>query len=420
MSSNLPCIIIGGSHAGGQLALSLRQEGWTDDIIVISNEAYYPYQRPPLSKALLAGKLEPHQILIRPQALYEKQNISFLFNTSVEKINRQNKRLELDNGNSIDYQKLALCTGARARKLEICGAELSGIHYLRSLDDVEHIKADLNNQLKPQAKPSSIVIVGGGYIGLEAAASFTQLGHKVTVVEAANRVLQRVTAPEVSNFFTRLHESYGVSIIENKQVAEFLKQTESEINRVHQVLFSDGTVLPADIVIVGIGVRPNVELAEQSGLEVKNGICVNEFAQTSDDNIVAAGDCTLHPNTMYQTSIRLESVPNAMEQAKSAAAMICGKQKKYDALPWFWSDQYDVKLQIAGLNQGYDQTIIRGDSVNTKSFVVWYLKNNQVIAADCINRPREFMFAKRLITQKILANIAQLSDDTFDLSSLFS
>ncbi|WP_246128518.1 NAD(P)/FAD-dependent oxidoreductase [Pleionea sediminis] len=402
------CLIVGGSHAGAQLAISLRQMGWQGRIKIISEEAYLPYQRPPLSKALLAGKQELENVYIRPETLYEKQNIEFALKTRVAKINRKAKTVETQTGEIISYDKLALCTGARVRKLEICGTDLAGIHYLRNFADVSRIKGELDS-------PKKIFIVGGGYIGLEAAASLKQLNHEVTVVEAAGRVLQRVTAPQVSNFFHAKHHQQGVSIVTNKQVAEFLGNNKV----VEKVVCTDGTVFEADLVIVGIGVRPNEELAAQAGLKTNNGIWVDEFAQTDDPDIVAAGDNTNHPNKLLDTRLRLESVPNAMEQAKAAAASICGKPTEYASLPWFWSDQYTIKLQIAGLNTGYDQVVLRGDPADgNDSFVAWYLKGGKLLAADCINRPKEFMFAKQLLAKKIDVKPEQLTNENFELKQL--
>ncbi len=379
--------------------------GWSGAIKIITEESFLPYHRPPLSKGLLLGKQTLDQLYLRPVTFYEKQNIEFVFETRVTAINRKAKTVTLQGGEALAYDKLALCTGARVRKLEICGADLAGVHYLRNYRDVEAIQANLTDSKK-------IAIVGGGYIGLEAAASLQQQGHQVTVIEAASLVLQRVTAPQVSQFFQALHQLHGVEIVTHKQVAEFLGE-----RQVEKIVCTDGTLFEAEQVIVGIGVRPNEELATQAGLKTNNGIWVNEFAQTDDPDIVAAGDNTNHPNRLLDTRLRLESVPNAMEQAKSAAASICGKAIEYASHPWFWSDQYDVKLQIAGFNKGYDQVVLRGDP-KTQSFVAWYLKQGKLLAADCINRPKEFMLTKQLLAKSISVSIEQLVDDKFDLKHL--
>lgn len=395
------CIIIGASHAAAQLAPSLRQEGWEGRILVIGDEPYVPYHRPPLSKAFLSGEKDADGILIRPQAVYEKNDIEFKLGVRVEAINRAHKNITLTNGEVLSYDKLALCTGSRVRTVSLPGVDLAGVHYLRNIADVEKIKGDV-------AEDKNAVIVGGGYIGLETAAVLKKLGMNVTVLEMAPRVLARVTAPEMSEFFTRVHTDEGVSIKTGVAVSGF----EGDNGRVTRVACADGTGFDADLVVVGVGIVPNVELAEAAGLEVENGIVVDELCRTADPDIVAAGDCTNHPNAIYDTRLRLESVPNASEQGKTSAATICGKEKPYNALPWFWSDQYDLKLQIAGLSQGYDQVIIRGDREGSRSFVAFYLKESKLIAADCMNRPQEFMVCKRLIAEGTPVDPAKLADES--------
>lgn len=395
------CIVIGASHAAAQLVASLRQEGWEDRIIVIGDEAYLPYHRPPLSKGFLAGDKQLDEIYIRPAKFYEQRDIEFKLNTRVTKIDRENKSVTLDSGESINYDKLALTVGARVRKIDLPGKELAGIHYLRDAADAEAIQQDL-----PTAKTA--VIVGGGYIGLELAASLRKANIEVTLLEALPRILARVTAEEISNFYTRVHSEEGVRICTGVGVAGF----GGENGRVSYVETSDGTRYPADIVTVGVGVIPNTELADEIGLTIDNGILVDEFARTNDPDIVAAGDCTNHPNPLLGRNIRLESVPNASDQAKSAAASICGLDKVYSALPWFWSDQYDLKLQIAGLNQGYDDVVVRGDIAGSRSFAAYYLKEGRVIAVDCVNRPQEFMTAKQALSKGLEFNTASLADES--------
>ncbi|MBU3070786.1 FAD-dependent oxidoreductase [Aestuariicella sp. G3-2] len=395
------CIIIGASHAAAQLAPSLRQEGWEGKILVIGDEPYMPYHRPPLSKAVLSGEKKIDDLLIRAQALYDKNDIEFKLNTRVANINRAHKSLTLTNGEVLNYDKLALCTGSRVRTVSLPGVDLDGIHYLRDMKDTESIQQEI-------AAGKNAVIVGGGYIGLETAASLKKMGMNVTVLEMAPRVLARVTAPALSEFYTRVHSDEGVIIKTGIAVSGF----EGSNGRVEKVTCGDGTSLPADLVVIGVGIVPNVELAEAAGLTVENGIVVDEFARTNDPDIVAAGDCANHPNALYGERLRLESVPNATEQAKSAAASICGKETAYHALPWFWSDQYDLKLQIAGLSQGYDQVVIRGDKDNTRSFVAFYLKEGKLISADCVNRPQEFMISKRLISTGAEVDPERLADES--------
>jgi len=400
------CIIIGASHAAAQLATSLRQEGWLGDIHIVGDEAYLPYHRPPLSKEFLAGKKTEEEILIRQAPIYEKHNIRFSVGFRVTSIDRANKTVVLDNGEILTYDKLALTLGSRVRKVPIAGSDLPGVFYLRTIDDINQIKSYIG-------EGKNAVIVGGGYIGLETASVLNQLGMNVTVLEMMPRVLQRVTTPELSAFYTRIHTEEGVKIITDSTV----NALEGD-HQVERVIGSDGSQFNADLVIIGAGILPNTELAESAGLEVNNGIVVDELARTSDKNIVAAGDCTLHPNPIYGRDIRLESVQNAVDQAKTAAATLCGKEKPYHALPWFWSDQYDLKLQIAGLSQGFDEVVIRGDIQSSREFAVFYLKDNAVIAVDAVNKPQEFMFGKKLITNKIKVDKSKLADESISIKEL--
>ncbi|GAB2702995.1 MAG: NAD(P)/FAD-dependent oxidoreductase [Glaciecola sp.] len=399
------CIIIGASHAAAQLITSLKQEGWKGDVLVISDEPYLPYHRPPLSKAFLSGEKSSESLVIRPTEFYEKHGVNFV-QGRVTAINRQQKILTLGDGKTFTYDKLALCTGARARKIDLPGCHLKGIHYLRDMDDAKAIKANV-------VKGQHAVIVGGGYIGLETAASLIKLGMQVTLLETASRILQRVTAPEVSDFYQRVHSENGVSIHTNVTVTGF-----DGHDYIEKVLLADGTELSAHLVVVGVGVEPNVELAEMASLVVDNGILVDDFCRTNDRNIVAAGDGTNQFNKIYGRRIRLESVPNANAQAKIAAASICDLDKGSVTLPWFWSDQYDLKLQIAGLSQGYDEIIFRGDRLTGYNFTAFYLKEGQLIAADCVNRPQDFMLSKKLITQKTIIPLNQLLDDSIPLKTL--
>lgn len=400
------CIVIGASHAAAQLAPALRQEGWEGKILVIGDEPHLPYQRPPLSKAFLAGEQTLEGLLIRKQPVYDKNEIEFKLGVRVDAINRDDKTITLNNGEQLDYDKLALCTGSRVRQVSLPGSDLTGIHYLRSIDDVEAIKAGV-------VPGANAVIVGGGYIGLETAASLKKQGMRVTVLEMAPRVLARVTAPELSEFYTRVHSEEGVVIKTGVAVSGFEGN-----GHVERVACADGSGFDADLVIIGVGVVPNVELAQQAGLTVENGVVVDQYACTSDPDIVAAGDVTSHPNDLYDIRLRLESVPNATDQAKSAAASICGKRKHYRSLPWFWSDQYDLKLQIAGLSQGYDQTVIRGDIETGRSFAVFYLQRGKLIAADCINRPQEFMISRKIISEGLAIDSQRLSDESLSPKQL--
>lgn len=379
-------VVVGASHAGAQLVTSLRQGGWSGEILLVGDEPVLPYQRPPLSKAYLAGKLGLTELAIRSEDFYLKQDIKRVAAT-VEEIDRSAGELVLGTGERLAYDALALCTGARPRRLAAKGADLDGVHYLRRSSDVEGIRED--------AIPGrNAVIVGGGYIGLETAASLRALGLHVTVLEAADRVLERVTAPEVSAFFTRVHQSEGVDVRTNALVEALVGDS-----RVREVVLASGDSVVADLVIVGIGIEPTTELAEKAGLVVDDGILIDAHARTSDPTIVAAGDCTSQDMPRYGRRIRLESVPSAVEQAKVAAATICGKDKEIAALPWFWSDQYDLKLKIAGLNTGYDDIVLNGDPTRDRDFTCYYLRGGELLAADCVNRSRDFVTSKRMIAQ---------------------
>ncbi|MBT7952417.1 MAG: FAD-dependent oxidoreductase [Gammaproteobacteria bacterium] len=402
------CVIVGASHAAAQLAPILRQEGWEGRIVVVGDEPYIPYHRPPLSKTFLSGEKTLEDIYIRPQMVYDKAEIEFLLNTRVEAIDREKRILSLNNGETLAYDKLALTVGSRVRKVDLPGIDLEGIYYLRDANDVEQIKSKVK-------EGKHAVIVGGGYIGLETAAALRKQGMDVTVLEMMERVLQRVTAPEISEFYDRVHKEEGVKICCGVGVASFAGNT-----NVEKVICSNGDEYAADLVVVGVGIVPNVELADAAGLEVNNGIVVDQFARTSDHDIVAAGDCTNHHNVLYDINIRLESVQNATDQARVAAQTLCGKEKAYDALPWFWSDQYDLKLQIAGLSQGYDEVIVRGDRDNSRSFAAFYLRGGVVIAVDAVNKAPEFMVGKRLITGKVAVDKMQLADENIPIKELLT
>lgn len=401
-------IVVGASHAGSQLALSLREHGWTGRVLLLGDEQQLPYHRPPLSKAFLKGSSTVEDLLIRPAATYGDQNIELLLGHRVVAADVDSQVLELSDGRELQYTKLGLATGAVPRKLSIPGSDKTGIHYLRSLDDALNIGLEL-------AAEKRAVIVGGGYIGLELAASLRAMGLNVTVLEAMDRLLQRVTGPEVSEFFKRIHSDNGVSVETTAAVVGF-----GGGDSVDSVLLEDGRSVPADLVVVGIGVVPETSLAAQLDLKVDDGIVVDEYALTSNRHIAAAGDCTRHPNHLLDQQLRLESVPNAQEQARSAAASLCGKQVEYCQLPWFWSDQYELKLQMAGINRGYDEVIMRGDHHNSTSFSAFYCKQGELIAVDCVNRPQEFMLTRRALSQESPVDVARLSDESISPRDLFS
>lgn len=392
------CVIIGASHAASQLAVSLRQYGWDGTITVIGDEAHPPYHHPPLSKGYLSDEKTDDELLMRPLKAYETAKISLKLSTRVTDINRAAKTISTSSGDKITYDKLVLATGARVRKLPIQGADLPSVYYLRNMKDVTEIKVSARSGKRA-------VIIGGGYIGLETAASLTKMGVSVTVLEAMPRILQRVTAPELSAFYKRIHTEEGVHIEENVMAHQISQADDGLI-----VTDKDGSEYFADFVIIGIGVVPNLELAQEAGLDCGNGIMVNEYCQTTDQDIYAAGDVTWHYNPTYDRHLRLESVPNATEQAKTVAAHICGNPKSYNSLPWFWSDQFDLKLQIAGLSDGYDELIIRGESERGRSFAAFYFKESRLLAVDAVNAPREFAMTRMVLSKNQTLDKQKISD----------
>jgi 3-phenylpropionate/trans-cinnamate dioxygenase ferredoxin reductase subunit len=397
-------VIVGASHAAVQAVDTLRREGHAGPITLVGDEPHLPYNRPPLSKKYLAGELERERLWLRSAQYYQQHRVETQLGVAVTAIDRNARRLRLADGGELSYDKLLLCVGSRPRRLEVPGHELPGIHCLRTIADVDAIRADL-------AGARRMVVVGAGYIGLEAAACARHLGLEVTVLETAPRVLHRVVAPEVSAFYERRHAREGVTIRCNQAVTAL----EGD-GRVRAVLSGDER-FPADIVIIGVGILPDVTLAESAGLRCGNGIWVDEQCLTSDPSIYAAGDCTNHPSVRYRRRVRLESVDNAVEQAKTAALNICGKPARHEHVPWFWSDQYDLKLQIAGLSEGYDQTVLRGDP-DSGSFALYYFSAGELLAVDAINSMRDFMTGKKWIAERKRLDPARLADIDVDLKSL--
>ena len=401
-------LIIGGGHAAGQCAASLRQKGWAGEITIAGEEAYPPYQRPPLSKAFLAGELDAERLYLKPRAFYDKQNIALRLGARAVRIDREAKEVRFADGAAAAYDFLVLATGARVRKLNVPGADLQGVGYLRDIDDVEALKA----RFRPGA---NLTIVGAGYIGLEVAAVAAKRGLNVTVLEVADRVMSRVTSPTVSHFFEDLHRANGVDL----RLGAALEGFEGG-DAVEAVRLTRGERLACDMAVIGVGVIPNAQLAEEAGLAVDDGVVVDEFARTADEAVYAVGDCTRHPCRYFGGALRLESVHNALEQAKTAAAAICGAPVAYDQVPWFWSDQYDVKLQTVGLCAGrYDNEVVRG-AVETKSFSVFYLSGDRIVAVDSINAPADHMISRRLIAAGAQADSASIADPACDLKTLLT
>jgi len=400
-------VIVGAGHAAGQAVASLRQEGFAGEITLIGMEPYLPYQRPPLSKKFLAGEIGLDRVYFKPPEFYEKEGVNLKLGTRVTEIDRTAKSLRTDKGETLSYTKLILATGSRVRELNLPGFDLDGVFYLRTVDDVDAIRSYFN-------KGGKCVIVGGGYIGLEVAAVAAKHGIDVTVLEMAPMVMARVVDPIVSRFYERVHSQEGVKIVTGAAVSGF----EGKDGRLTKVTCGDGTAHEADFAVVGVGIQPNVELAAECGLGVENGITVDELCRTSDPDVFSIGDCTNHPNPLLGERLRLESVHNALEQGKTAAAAICGKEKPYAQIPWFWSDQYDLKLQITGLSAGYDEAVVRGNPDEGRSFAVFYLKEGRLIAVDAVNRAPEFMMSKQLIANKARIPAEKLRDESIHMKEM--
>lgn len=396
-------VIVGAGHAAGQAAASLRQGKYEGDITIIGDEAHIPYQRPPLSKQYLAGEHGTEKVYLRPENFYPDKNIRLLRNTTVVSIDTAAKTVTTHSNETIGYEQLLLATGSRPRQIRVPGVDLGGIFYLRTIADVDAIRAAM-------AQAKKVVIVGGGYIGLEVAAVCAEAGLAVTVLEMEDRILQRVTTPRMSEFYHELHTGHGVSIHTNTAASAFV----GEGGHVTGVQCGD-EVLGADLVIVGIGIVPNIEVAEAAGITCDNGIVVDDHCATSVPGVYAAGDCTNHPNPLLNRRLRLESVPNAMDQARVASANMLGGDKIYDSVPWFWSDQYDLKLQMVGFSSDGTSEVLRGD-VASNSFAVFYLDGNKVVAVDTVNAMREFMMCKKMIGREI--DVSKLGDTGVDLKAL--
>ncbi|MDA1074021.1 MAG: FAD-dependent oxidoreductase, partial [Proteobacteria bacterium] len=390
--------------AAGQAAASMRQDGWEEDIIIFGDEDHIPYQRPPLSKQYLSGEQGLEKVYLRPAKFYADKNVTVRTAVRIKSIDPDAHTVTTSEGETVAYAKLLISTGSRPRLLSIPGADLKGLHYLRSIADVDAIRAEL-------APGKKVVIVGGGYIGLEVAAVCKTHGLDVHVLEMEDRILARVTTPTMSAYYHKLHTDRGVHIHTQHLVQAF----EGE-DRVSAVI-TNSDRFEADLVVIGIGIVPNIELAADAGIECANGIVVNERCETSAADVYAAGDCTNHPNPLLKRRLRLESVPNAMEQARVSAANMTGGDKKYASIPWFWSDQYELKLQMVGFSSDGDQEVVRGNMAEHK-FAVFYLKKGAVVAADAVNSPKEFMACKQMIGKLIDAD--KLADPACDLKSLLT
>jgi 3-phenylpropionate/trans-cinnamate dioxygenase ferredoxin reductase component len=397
-----PVVIVGAGHAGFQLAASLRQLGYRERIGLINDEAHLPYQRPPLSKAYLKGTGGPDSLMFRPDRFYREQNIDLIADRAVS-IDRAARKLLLASGASLDYGHLVLATGARNRLLDIPNANLKDVRYLRTLDESEALRQRV-------ASGQRVVVIGAGFIGLEFAATARAKGLEVDVVELGARVMARAVTAEISQFFQDRHTASGIRIHLGVQATGI----ESDGINVTGVSLSDGRHVPADLVVVGVGVLPNIELAHEAGLAVAAGIIVNEQLLTADPDISAVGDCALFASPRFGASLRLESVQNATDHARCVAARITGDAKTYDGLPWFWSDQGPDKLQIAGLTTGYDRVVVRGDP-GQGSFSAFCYKSGQLVGIESINRASDHVFGRKILGINRSIEPEQAADTSFDL-----
>jgi 3-phenylpropionate/trans-cinnamate dioxygenase ferredoxin reductase subunit len=398
-------VIVGTGQGGFQTAVSLRSEGYDGPITLIGEEPHLPYQRPPLSKGFLAGKQQAHHVTLRPAPFYGDHQIELLAGEQVIELDRTRRRVQLSSGAQIPYKALVLAVGASIRKLTVPGADLDGVCYLRTFDDSTDLKARL-------LRASEVIVIGGGFIGLEFAAVARSQGKPVTVVEVQPRLMARAVSPVISETFEILHGGHGVEFVYGIGVSEIM----GTAGRVGEIVLSDGTRRKADLVVAGIGVLPNMALARHAGLAVDNGVVVDEYLRTSDENIYAIGDCAEHPNSFAGGRTRLESVQNAVDQAACAAAAIAGRASPYCEVPWFWTEQYDVKLQMAGLSAGYESAIPRG-TPESRKFSVFYFRGERLIAVDSVNRPGDHLAARKLLASAASLTPAQAADEGFDLKT---
>jgi 3-phenylpropionate/trans-cinnamate dioxygenase ferredoxin reductase subunit len=395
-------LIIGGGQAGAQAIDTLRREGFGGRLVLIGDEPELPYQRPPLSKKYLSGEMAADRLLFRHRTFYDEHRVELKLGCRAVRLDAAARQVELADGEKLTYDRLLLCLGAESRQLTCPGAALAGVHYLRGLADV----APIQTGCKPHAR---VVVIGGGYIGLETAATCRKMGCEVTVLEMADRIMNRVVAPSVSRYFAEDHRRHGVNIICDTRVV-CLEGTE----RAQQVVCADGSSYAADLVIVGVGAVATTELASNAGLTCDNGIVVDEYCRTSDAVIYAAGDCTNHPSPRFGRRVRLESVDNAFEQAKTAALNLLDRAVVHDRVPWFWSDQFDNKLLIVGLSQDYDAQVLRGDPAS-RSFSVCYLKGRELLAVEAVNHSKDYMAARKLIAERAMMRVEVLADSELAL-----
>ena len=398
-------LIIGAGQSAIQCISTLKKEGYSGSITLVGEEEHLPYQRPPLSKGFLEDSLNKERLYFKKLEFFTENKVQLYLGLSAEKLEIDNQKVYLSDNSELEFDKLVFATGSRVRYLDFPGSELKSIFYLRDLDDAEAIKKDLETS-------ENLVIIGAGYIGLEAAAIAAKKNKKVTIIEMADRVMNRTVDPQISEYYLNLHKSYGVKFHFNTSL-----ETINEVSNSLEVVCSDGTEVKADSVLIGAGVVPNIELAEEAGINCDNGIIVNEFGQTNFKNIYACGDCTNHPNKILNKNLRLESVHNAMEQAKTVASSVMNNPIEYNQVPWFWSDQYDHKLQIVGLSGDHDMVTMRGNT-NDAKFMLFYTKDEELIAVDAINNPKEFLISRKLVANKVKIKPKVISDLNTNLNDL--
>ena len=400
-------LVVGGGHAGANTAFALRKDGFEGEITIISDESYLPYHRPPLSKDFLKQNIAIEKLSFKSADFYKEQKININLNTRIDAIDLESNLVKTKDA-SFEFNYLVFATGASPRILQMENADSKNLFYLRQISDV----LSLHKQI---TAAKEIILIGGGYIGLEVASAMIELGLKVTILEAEERILKRVTSPEVSKFYNDFHSNKGVEVICNAKV----NNLNAENQMIHSVSLESGESLAADIVLVGIGAIPNTQLADSMGIECSNGIRTDQYCRTSIPNILAVGDCTYSFNALFNQEFRLESVPNALAQSKVASSSIIGNELFNNELPWFWSDQYDLKLQMAGLSSGYDECHIIGD-INSAEFIACYGKDGHLIAVDSVNQSKQFMLFKKALGNGFQLEMSLIKDKNFQPESIFS
>lgn len=401
-------VIVGAGHGGAQAAIALRQNGFTGSVALFGEEPEPPYERPPLSKEYFAGEKSFERIQIRPIAFWNERRIELLTSTRVVAVDPVHHEIATEDGRAFGYKKLVWAAGGRPRSIPVPGAELVGVHNVRTRADVDSLKT-------ASGSANQVVVIGGGYIGLEAAAVLAKTGKNVVLLEALDRVLARVAGLELSRFFESEHRSHGVTMRLGESIAAI-----EGVDHVTAVRLVDGELIDADLVIVGIGIVPAVEALMAAGANGGNGVNVDSFCRTSLPDVYAVGDCAAHANKYAGgATIRLESVQNATDQATTVAKHICGIEAPYEAVPWFWSNQYDIRLQTIGLSTGYDRTVVRGQ-LESRNFSVIYLKSGKIVAFDCVNAVKDYVQGKALVVGGVQADPAKLADPSIPLKSLMA